>query len=188
MAQLRANGIDPAMSFRSSQPINCMAGSADADVVYRCVAAMADSARSGKTAAVEILIFKDRYDFASRDAQIKAAVARLNGRWSLAYEPEVSVKGEGRTMSLNGSCHQSRGQTNSPAYCLLPVARNVLIFSQVAPAQARSDQITTSQNGEPDSFDDMAHAGTLATLGAIAVAKAQRAPDGINNASATFIR
>jgi hypothetical protein len=136
---------------------------------------MVDNARGGKTAAVEIMIFKGGYDFAARDAQIKASVARSGGRWSLDYQPEISLSGEGRKISLKGSCHQSRGKPNSPAYCLVAVARNVLIFSEVAPGQASSDQITTSTNGGSDSFDDMARAANLASLGAVAVATAQKA-------------
>ena len=157
-----------------SRPVNCIPGSGRSDWAYHCVAALADSAREGKTAAIEIMIFNGGYDFAGRDAQVKASVARLGGRWSLDYQPEIGLNGEGRKISLKASCHQSRGQSNSPAYCLLSAAPNVLIFSQVAPKQASSDRITTSQTGGSDSFDDMARAGSLASLGAIAVAKAQR--------------
>jgi hypothetical protein len=174
-ARLRADGIDPAVGFRMSRPINCIPGSDGKDWAYHCVAAMVDNARGGKTAAVEIMIFKGGYDFAARDAQIKASVARSGGRWSLDYQPEISLSGEGRKISLKGSCHQSRGKPNSPAYCLVAVARNVLIFSEVAPGQASSDQITTSTNGGSDSFDDMARAANLASLGAVAVATAQKA-------------
>src|SRR5882757_3212189 len=121
-AQLRADGIDIAPGSGKRQPLTCISGSARTDWAYHCVATLIDDVRGGKAATVEIMIFSDGYDFASRDAQIKAAVVRLNGRWSLDYEPEMSIKGEGRTISLKGACHQSRGRTNSPAYCLLPVA------------------------------------------------------------------
>ena len=161
------------MGFRMSKPVNCIAGSGRSDWAYHCVATLADSERRGRTAAIEIMISNGSYDFAAKDAQIKASVARLGGRWSLDYQPEMSLNGEGRKISIKASCHQSRGQTNSPAYCLVSAAPNVLIFSQVAPRQASSDRITTSQNGGSDSFEDMARAGSLASLGAIAVAKAQ---------------
>lgn len=187
-AQLRANGIDSAPGSGKQQALNCIRGSAKNDWAYHCVATLVDAVRGGRPAVVEIMIFNNSYDFASRDAQIKAVVARLNGRWSLDYASEIGINGEGRAISLKGACHQSRGQTNSPAYCLLPVASNVLIFSQAAPAEASSEEITTSQKGESDSFDDMAHAGTLASLGAVAVVKAQHAPDKINDASGSLIR
>jgi hypothetical protein len=187
-AQLQANGIDTAPGSGKRQALNCVRGSAKTDWAYHCVASLADGAPGMRATAVEIMIFNDSYDFASRDAQIKAAVVRLNGRWSLDYEPEMSIKGEGRTISLKGACHQSRGATNSPAYCLLPVARNVLVFSQVAPAQASSDEIATSQKGESDSFNDMANAGTLASFGAVAVVQAQQIPDKINNASDSLLK
>lgn len=187
-AQLQANGIDTAPGSGKHQTLNCIRGSAKTDWAYHCVASLADGAAGVRATAVEIMIFNDSYDFASRDAQIKAAVVRLNGRWSLDYEPEMSIKGEGRTISLKGACHQSRGRANSPAYCLLPVARNVLIFSQIAPAEISSDQVTTSQNGESDSFEDMARAGTLASFGAVAVVKAQQVPDKINNASDSLLK
>ncbi|MEO8753557.1 MAG: hypothetical protein ABI624_12850 [Casimicrobiaceae bacterium] len=172
--RLRADGIEQAMGFRMSGPVNCISGAGGS--AYHCVATLADSARGGKTAALEIMIFNGGYDFAARDAQIKASVARLGGRWSLDFQPEITLDGEGRKISLKASCHQSRGQRNSPAYCLLSAASNVLIFSQVAPGQASSDRITTSQSGGSDSFDDMGRAGSLASLGAVAVAKAQAAP------------
>jgi hypothetical protein len=174
--RLRADGIDPAIGFRMSRPVNCIPGAGGSDWAYHCVATLADSTRGERTVALEIMIFNGGYDFAARDAQIKASVVRLGGRWSLDTQPEVSLKGEGRKISLKASCHQSRGQTNSPAYCLLPVARNVLIFSQVPPGQGSSDRITTSENGGSDSFDDMGRAGSLASLGLVAVAKAQKAP------------
>ena len=155
--------------------MNCIPGPGGSDWAYHCVATLADSTRRDRTVALEIMIFNGGYDFAARDAQIKASVVRLGGRWSLDSQPDVSLKGEGRKISLQASCHQSRGQTNSPAYCLLPVARNVLIFSQVPPDEASSDRITTSQKGGSDSFDDMARAGSLASLGLVAVAKAQKA-------------
>jgi hypothetical protein len=172
-ARLRADGIDQALGFRMSRPVNCIPGSGGSDWAYHCVATMADSGR--KTAAVEIMIFNGGYDFAARDAEVKASVARLGGRWSLDYQPEMSLNGEGRKISLKASCHQSRGKTNSPAYCLVAVAGNVLVFSQVAPNEASSDRITTSTNGGSDSFDDMARAGGLASLGATTVAAAQKA-------------
>jgi hypothetical protein len=187
-AQLRADGIDAAPGSGKRQALNCIRSSGGNDWAYHCVATLVDTVRGGRPAAVEIMIFNDSYDFASRDAQIKALVTRSNGRWSLDYAPEIGIKGEGRTISLKGACHQSRGRANSPAYCLLPVASNVLIFSQAAPAEASSDEITTSQHGESDSFDDMAHAGTLASFGAVAVVKAQHGPDKINNASDSLIR
>jgi hypothetical protein len=187
-AQLRADGIDTAPGSGERQALNCIRGSARNDWAYHCVAALVDTARGGRSAAVEIMIFSDGYDFASRDAQIKALVTRLNGRWSLDYASEIVINGEGQKITLKGACHQSRGQENSPAYCLLPVARNVLIFSQAAPAEASSDVVTTSENGGSDSFDDMAHAGTLASLGAIAVVKARHGTDRINNASDSLIR
>lgn len=40
--------------------------------------------------------------------------------------------------------------------------------------QASSDRITTSTNGGPDSFDDMGWAASLASMGAIVVAKTQQ--------------
>jgi hypothetical protein len=171
--RLRADGIDPAMGFRVSRPVNCIRASGGSDWAYHCVAALADSARRERTAAIEVMIFSGSYDFAAKDAQIKASVTRLGGRWSLDYKNEVSLNAEGRKISLIASCHQSRGQKNSPAYCLLPVARNVLIFTQVAPGEASSDRITTNTKGGSDSFDDMSRAGSLASLGAVAVAKAQ---------------
>jgi hypothetical protein len=188
VAYLMSHGIDPAMGFRAERPINCMRGAAGSDSAYRCVVALADAERGGKSAALEIMIFNGTHDFADRNARVKAAVARLEGRWSLDYEPDLSLKAEGRTISLKAACHQSRGRANSPAYCLLPVTRNVLVFSQVAPAQASTQAITTSTKGEPDSFDDMARAGTLASLGAVAVASAQPKSDAINHASETLIR
>ena len=187
-AQLRADGIDTGPGSGKRQALNCIRGSAKNDWAYHCVATLVDTARGGRSATVEIMIFNDSYDFASRDAQIKAVVARLNGRWSLDYAPEIGINGEGRTISLKGACHQSRGRVNSPAYCLLPVTRNVLIFSQIAPAEASSEEVTTSQSGESDSFDDMVHGGTMASLGAVAVVKAQNAPDKINSASDSLIR
>ncbi len=187
-AQLRADGLDTVPGSGKRQTLDCIRGSSKDDWAYHCVAALVDSMRGGRPAAVEIMIFNDTYDFVGRDAQIKALVVHLNGRWSLDYAPEVGINGDGRKISLKGACHQSRGRPNSPAYCLLPVARNVLIFSQAAPAEASSDEITTSENGESDSFDDMAHAGTLASFGAVAVVKAQHGPDKINNASELLIK
>jgi hypothetical protein len=172
--RLRTEGIAPAIGFQMSRPVNCMPGSGPDGAAYHCVAAMTDSARGGRTAALELMIFNGGYDFAARDAQVKAAVARMGGRWSLADQPEIGVNGGGRKISLKASCHQSRGSVNGPAFCLLPAAINVLIFSQVVPAQASSNQITTSQSGGSDSFDDMGRAASLASMGAIAVAKAQQ--------------
>ena len=172
---LRADGIDPAAGFRMSRPMNCIAGSRGNDWAYHCVATMVDSTRRNATVALEIMIFNADYDFAARDAQIKASVVRMGGRWSLDSQQGVSIKGEGRNLALDASCHQSRGQKNSPAYCLLPVARNVLVFSQVPPAQPSTDRITTNPKGGSDSFDDMGRAGTLASLGLVAVAKAAKA-------------
>ncbi len=171
---LQAHGIEPAIDFRMSRPINCLNGGAQNDWLYHCVAALIDGARGGRTAALEVMIYKGGYNFASMDAQVKAAVGRMGGRWKLDYNPEMTVDGGGRRISLRASCHQSRGQPNSPAYCMTPVSSNVTIFSQVAPDQSSSDRVTTSTNGGPDSFDDMARAGQLASLGAIAVIKAQQ--------------
>ncbi len=168
--RLPTQGIDPAMGFRMSRPVTCMPGSSGDNSAYHCVAAIADSARGGKTAAIEFLIFNGGYDFAARDAQVKASIIRMGGRWSLDHESEVKLHGKELALAVTAACHQSRGQVNSPAYCLLPVAANVLIFSQVPPAQASSDSVSTSENG--GSFDDMARAGNLASLGALAVVKA----------------
>jgi hypothetical protein len=137
---------------------------------------------------VEIMIFNDAYDFARKDAELKAMVMRLNGEWSLDHEAGVSIKSEGRTISLTGDCHQSRGAVNSPAYCLLPVAPNVLVFSQVDPDEASSDHVTVNPNGGSDSSDDMAHASILASVGALTVVKAQQPKDDINHASDALLK
>src|SRR5665213_170787 len=171
---LRTDGIDPAIGFRMSRPMNCIAGSSKNDWAYHCVATLTDTTHRNRTVALEIMIFNGGYDFAARDAQIKASVVRRGGRWSLDTQPDVSLKGETMKISLQASCHQSRGQTNSPAYTLLPVARNVLIFTQVPLAEASSDRVTTSPNGA-DSFDDIGHAGSLASMGLVAIAKFQKA-------------
>jgi hypothetical protein len=44
-SRLRTEGIDPAIGFRMTRPVNCMPGAGRNDSVYHCVAAMADSAR-----------------------------------------------------------------------------------------------------------------------------------------------
>lgn len=187
-AHLKTHAIDAAIGFRADRPFNCMRGATGSDSAYHCVAAITDENRRGKIAALEIMIFNGAYDFAERNAEVKAAVARLNGRWSLDSDPEMSLNGDGRTISLKASCHQSRGRENGPAYCLLPVTRNVLVFTQVAPAQASTQAITTRANGEPDSFDDMTRAGNLASLGAVAVLGAEAKSDTINHASDALIK
>lgn len=187
-AQLQASGIDAAAGFAKGRALNCMRGSAKTDWAYHCVATFTDSARAGRVAPLEIMIFNNGYDFASKDAQIKAAVMRLNGLWSLDHESAVNIKNAEHAISLTATCHQSRGKANSPAYCLLPVAQNVLVFSQVWPAEPSSERITTDPNGGSDSFDDMARAGFLASLGALAVVKAQRPADTINHASEALLR
>jgi hypothetical protein len=171
---LQTRGIQPAAGFKISRPMDCRVGGAGEDWSYHCVVALTDSARAGRTAALEIMIFKTGYDFAGEDSRVKAAVARLNVRWKLDEQVDVSLNDGAQRIPLKASCHQARGQTNGLAYCLLPLSSNVLVFSQAPPKQAGSDQVTTSTNGGADSFEDMQHAAQLASLAAIAVAKAKQ--------------
>lgn len=171
---LQTRGIEPAAGFKIGRPMVCRVGGAGEDWSYHCMAAFTDSARAARTAALEIMIFKTGYDFAREDSRVKAAVARLNARWKLDEQIDVGLDDGGQRIPLKASCHQGRGQTNGLAYCLLPLSNNVLVFSQAPPKQAGSDQVTTSTNGGADSFEDMQHAAQLASLAAIAVAKAQQ--------------
>ena len=124
---------------------------------------------------LEYMIFNTSPDFRNEDAGVKAAVTRMGGRWSLNYQPNISLTGSaGEKIVFTTACHQSRGRPNGNAYCLLQASANVLVFTQVAPAQRASDSVTTSTGNGSDSFDDMAHATNLAVQGGIVVAKAQK--------------
>lgn len=171
-ARLRTATIEPGSGFRASRQTTCIPHRPGSDWAYHCVTPMADAARGGRTAALEIMIFDRGYSVAGEDAKLQAAVARMPGRWALSYQTHTTLSGKGREISLHGLCRQSRGAPNSPAFCLLPVTANVLVFTQVAPAQPRSDSVTTGSGAGGDSFADMDHAGHLATIGATMVAEA----------------
>ena len=171
-ARLKAGGVETAMGFRMHGPMQCKSGSASADWAYRCTAAMADAARGGRIAGLEFMIYRKGYSFAKIAAEIKASVAPFGARWKLEYQPRITISGNGRSTSVKGQCYQGRGTRNTSAYCLTPLGQNITLFTFVEAAEASSNSITTSQNGGHDSFDDMAHSGALASLGAITVAKA----------------
>jgi hypothetical protein len=171
--KLAASGIDEAMGFTVTRPMVCNRGSGETDWAFHCPIGLADAERDGRAAALEVMIFDHDVDLAAQDAKIKTAVAQLHGRWSLDDEPDVTLTNNktGEKLKLQTECHQSRGQANSDAFCLLQASSQVLVFTQVTPAQPSSDSITVGEGS--DSFVDTRHAADLATLGAIAVAKAQ---------------
>lgn len=171
-AQLMAAGVDSAQGFRMLGSVRCRTGGPRDDWAYRCTAAMADEGRGGRTAALEFMLFRASYDLQAMDTRIRAALAREGARWQLAYQPRITLKGGAQALSVSGTCHQGRGERNSPGFCLTPVGPNALLFTQVEPAESGSPRITQRQDGGPDSFDDMAHAGVLASLGAVTIAKA----------------
>jgi hypothetical protein len=171
--KLAASGIDEAMGFSVNRPMACNAGGSSADWAFHCTVGLADSERSGRQAALEVMIFDHAVDLATKDAKIKDAVAAMNGRWSLDDTPDVTLTNNktGEKLKLETVCHQSRGSTNGDAYCLLQATSRVLVFTEVSPAQAASDSVTVGEGS--NSFEDTRHAADLATLGAIAVEKTQ---------------
>jgi hypothetical protein len=121
------------------------------------------------------MVFNTPPNFRNEDARVKAAVTNMGGRWSLDYQPNISLTGgDGEKIVFTTACHQSRGRPNGEAYCLLQASANVLVFAQVAPAQGTSDSFTMNTGNGSDSFDDMAHASNLAVQGGIVIAKAQK--------------
>lgn len=171
-ARLKARAVETAMGFSMRGPWQCRTGPASGDWAYRCTAAMADAARGGRIAGLEVMIYRRGYDFAHMAAEIKRSVAPFGSRWKLEYQPRIKLNGNGRAVNVTGQCYQGRGSRNTAAYCLTPLGKNVTLFTYVEAAEASSDRITTSPNGGHDSFDDMARSGRLASLGAITVAKA----------------
>ncbi len=171
---LQSQGIKPDIGFTMSRPANCRRGAPADAWAYHCVMALADSGRGGRTAALEVMIFKSGYDFAREDDRVKAAVAQVRSRWKVDEVIDVSVEWRRQKIALKASCHQALGPRNGLAYCLLPLSRNVLVFTQALPERVGTDQIVTSVNGGPDYSDDMRHAAGLASLASIAVAKAQQ--------------
>lgn len=167
---LETHGVDPTIGFQQSGPIRCKTGGAADDWLYRCAAAMIDSKRGGRIAALEFMVYK-HYDFAQRDGAIKAAVARMAARWKIDSQVPFNFSGRGLNVAVRASCHQARGQQNSLAYCLTPLSSNVLIFTSAPPLDASSDHIGIGTTGGRDSSEDMARSAELASLGAITVAK-----------------
>lgn len=171
--KLAASGIDEAMGFTVTRPMACNKGGGSDDWAFHCTVGLADAARDGRLAALEVMIFDHDVDLDAKDARIKSAVTALSGRWSIDSVPDVTLTDNktGAKLALQTKCHQSRGQANSDAYCLLQASSQVLVFTEVTPAHTASDSITVGEGS--DSFEDTRHAADLATLGAIAVAQAQ---------------
>jgi hypothetical protein len=167
---LQTRGVDPTIGFQQNGPIRCKTGTSSDDWSYRCTAAMIDSKRGGRIAALEIMVYK-HYDFEVRDGAIKAAVAQMSARWKLESQIPFDFTGHGLKVAVRASCRQARGQQNSLAYCLTPLSSNVLIFTSVPPLDASSDHIGISTTGGRDSYEDMARSAELASLGAITVAE-----------------
>jgi hypothetical protein len=167
---LQTRGVDTTIGFQQNGPVRCKTGTSADDWSYRCTAAMNDSKRGGRTAALEFMVYK-HYDFEVRDGAIKAAVAQMSARWKLESQIPFDFSGLGQKVAVRASCHQARGLQNSLAFCLTPLSSNVLIFTSVPPLDVSSDHIGISTTGGRDSYEDMARSAELASLGAITVAK-----------------
>lgn len=168
-ARLTANGIDPAGGFRPAGAASCRP---DATWAYRCSIGMHDDGRAGHPAAMEVLISRGTYNFASNAEALRAALAKQEGRAPLVHVSDIQLAGRGLQLHTRPLCFQVIGPRNSPAYCVAQISSNVLIYSQVEPLRRSSNGVTLNMRGGPDSFSDMVHASVLASLGATAIANA----------------
>jgi len=179
-AALQAHGLKEGMGFHPNGPMRCKTGGSGADYLYRCTAAMVDSQRGGRTAAVEVMIFRN-YDLARLEAPLKQALAASSAPWKADYRNKLTITLAGQRYAPQASCHQARGPRNGLAYCITAASSNVAIFTQVAPLRAG---ITSFDTGTAD--EDMEHAVMLAGSGLEAVLSAPgrsaQRPKG-NNAS-----
>lgn len=168
--KLSLRNVDSANDFSPAHGIDCSPGGSQDRFSFRCHAIMFDSERSAQTAALDFLIYDSPPDFESEDAKMAVAVRSLPGRGQIEnkYHPSMTLPGS-PTMSLTVSCHQSVGDSNGPALCLVQADPRVLVASNVAPAHPS----TQATNNMDSLSSDNDRAKDLAVLGAVHVAESR---------------
>ncbi len=167
-SQLLADHFAPNQDgFEPLHPLTCAAAGKDGDRVVRCQASLADGQRDSQPAFLEIQLFDRDMKFAPLDKPVKDHVASLSGRWSLDIDPDITLttKSTGQKAKLDGNCHQSLGNSNSPAFCAVLFTSRIFVITGVKPAHSTTTSITLAPGDGPDpNAEDINHAKELAVL------------------------
>lgn len=168
--RIKNDNVEIANNFSPASGIQCSPPSGDDHFALRCRAIMTDAERSSQWATLDFLIYNSEPDFDGEDRLLAAAVKQIPGRWHVDDEPRVSLQSAGGTIHPKASCHQSLGESNSTAFCLIQGGPRVLILAVVGPAQPSTQSI----DADPDSatYQDTRRATTLAIMGVAHVASA----------------
>jgi hypothetical protein len=168
---LTASGVQVGAGLSVTRPMACGKGRDPADPSVHCTTVYADAARGGRAASLEIMVFDQGADFEARDGKIKAAIEAVRGRFAVEHSHQTTISNPktGKTLTLHDRCYQSRGATNSDAFCVSEAGDHAVVLAEAAAAQASSNGVST-EDGSP-SFEDIEHASDLASRGALAVTK-----------------
>ena len=151
--------------FSTDEAITCTSGGHNDAYAVRCDAAFHDAARNGGPAVVEIRLYDADQTLDAIDAPLKASVARMHDRWTLANTPDITVRSHatGQTRTIPGACHQALGRSNSAAYCVIMQSPRIAILTGVRPLRSSTRQLNISANGNAgDANQDVNHASDLA--------------------------
>ncbi len=161
--RIKSHNVEIAHNFSPAWGIQCSPGGGDDHFALRCHADFSDAERSSQSATLDFLIYGSEPDFDGEDALLAAAVQRMSGRWHVDDQPNVSLQNADGTIHPKTSCHQSLGDSNGPAFCIIQAGPRVLIIAAVRPAQPSTDSI----DGDPSSttYEDIRRATTLAIMG-----------------------
>jgi hypothetical protein len=166
--KLSFRNVDSAKGFSPAQGIECSPGGGQDRFAIRCHAVVFDAERSAQTAALDFLIYDSPPDFGSEDAKVARSAHNFPGGRGLIenkYHPSMKFPGSPE-IPLTVSCHQSVGERNGPALCLVQADRRVLVVSNVSPARSS----TPAESNMTALSLDNDHAEQLAEIGAVHVA------------------
>ena len=166
--RIKSHNVEIAHNFSPAWGIQCSPRAGDDHFALRCHADFSDAERSSQSATLDFLIYDSEPHFDVEDALLAAAVHQMPGRWHVDDQPNISLQGAGGTIHPKTSCHQTLGDSNGPAFCLIQADSRVLIIAAVRPAQPSTEGI----DGDPNSatYEDIRRATTLAIMGVAHVA------------------
>ena len=170
--KLTAKSVDTDTTFSPGRAgTACFQPNAADHWAIRCHVQFVDTARDGNDAGLDFLIYASDVSFAAEDAGMIADATRVQGRWHINEQPEVSITGpDAQKHEYKLDCRQALGNPNQLAVCMVQAAPRILVVSEVLPAQPSTESVSLNDTSS-DTFQDIDHAIKLAIHGAIHVLK-----------------